>query len=764
MNSPEAGPQPVPAEPPPERPPRTLLRVPILDLAILFAIASSYVALLTYLGILRFDDFFTTNWDLGINQQMLWTAGHGRLLYETGDAEFFNVRSFLEVHSTFIAFLVVPLYALAPVPSTLFVLQGSVFVGSAFPLYLIARRAVRSRLLAFVVIGLYLLNFGVLAGLLYDFHWEAFVPLEFLTFFYLILTRRFWWSLLPLVAGICTLEVFPFLAGGVAVFVLYEEWEKAGFRWRPLFRSRDGRLAISLLAGMGVVYILLRLIQYVAIPYLVGSSGVASAVGQGIGSPFSFGASAFTLQHSADYWLLFIVSLAFLPVLAPKHLILTIPWFVFSVFLTPSFSSYFGNQYSLLAVATLSVAAVYGAGRIERYSPGSWLTGVGVGILLLAGAAGVVAADTASTHLLSVRLSVGLVALLIVPAIALGALLYLDERRVPAPYPGPFRRLMNRRVGRRAQRSVVVVALACFVGVNLLLSPLNVTNFQATPFPGYWFQYDQNPASSEMPWLTSFIPTDSVVLASDYLFPFVANNPNAWALPWYSFGPGEPPLYFPFSGSNLPPYVLIDTSDWGNLPASIGDQLFNVTTYGLVAYVYSTTFPGTLYLFELGFHGPTQARYLEKPSMDQYYSPASLATGSSGVYAANPFSRFGTVIDSTPATNPSYAQTCVWFGPYETILPGTYTLTASLQASLFPGGRAEIPILTMDAGPEYLPQLFNVTLFSSDFLPYGWTELTWQLTVHEPYPLMEFRGYLTYINGSPNGYLTLNYLELSAPS
>jgi uncharacterized membrane protein len=739
---------------------RTILRFPASDLMILLAIGAVYVGVMSYLGLLRFEDFYTANWDLGINQQLLWTGAHGHLLYESGDAEFYNTQSFLQVHSTFVAFAVVPIYALAPVPYTLFVLQSSVFVASLFPLFLLARRAIASRALIYSVIILYLASFAVLSGLLYDFHWEAFLPLEFLSFYYLVITRRYGWSLVPLIAGVCTLEVFPFLVGGVAVLLLVEDFQGSGYHLRAAARLFRVRFSIVLLVAMGLTYVALREIQYVLIPRLIGISGSASMASHAVGAPFSFAASSSTLGHSAIYWLLLLATLAFLPLLAPKYLILVLPWFVVSVFLTPLFSAGFGDQYALVATALLSVSAIHGMARLERIQFRGPFGLLRLGALVVSAAIMLSIASVYSTELLSTRAGILPLELLTLPPLAILALFCLPDRdRSPATVPtqpksGPW-------TLKHARTSGVAAALVCFVAFNFLMSPLNTTNFEATPFPGYQFEFNQNPASSDMSWLTGFIPVNGVVLASDFLFPYVANDANAWAVPWYPFAPGQPPVYFPFNATVLPAFVLLDNHEWSNLPQSIESQVLNTSIYGLVGYIYVTQYPGTIYLFERGYTGSPMARFVSTPASVVYFAPTDLSLGASGLELPAVESRFGTVISSTPVSDPTYVRSCIWFGPYTTLLPGTYNVTVNLTGELLPGGNPLLPIITMNGGPWFLPSLYNFTFYRSQFSTTGWTDLTWTLRLPLPYPLMEFRGYLTYRDGSPNGEVDLNYIEVS---
>lgn len=745
---------------------RTLFGVPTEDLIALALIVAGFTIALTYLGQLRFENFFTSNWDLGINQQMLWTTSHGRLLYETGDAEFYGLDSILLIHSTYLAFVFVPLYASAPTPETLFALQAAAFVASVIPFYLLARSVIRSRILIFITIGLYLTCFGVLSALFFDFHWEAFIPLEFLSFYYLVQRRRYAWSALAATFGIVTLEVFPFLVGAVALLKLFERYrEIPPARWR-LLRDRQARLQFWILGAMAGAYLALRLIQYLVLPLVVAAPGRSAQVSTGITNPlFQLGFTSSTLNASVIYWVLLLAALGFLPLLSARHLILALPWFFDSVFLNPAFSSAFGDQYALVALTGLLVAFLYGVGRLERsvsHRRHGWALPAIVG---LSGIAFVGLAGESSRMLLAGTVPFGLLILICLPVAVLVVWEILPILRrsrssgtgiaVPPSTPG-------RSQGR--QVAWVGTLLAIFVAFNFVMSPLNPVNFEATPFPGYAFHAQPNPLAGQMSFLTKYIPPNAVVLASDDLFPYVANNPNAWAVPWFPVVPGSPPLHFPFSSSNLPRYVLVDVAGWDFLPTSMIPPLWNSSVYGLVAYIVYESAPGTVYLFELGYQGPPAMRSVGAIPQTYFFSGTNLAVGPSGHLAGSATGRFGVVIESqnvSPATGP---ETNMWYGPYRTFLAGSYSLDLNLSGGLNPGGSASRPILHLEVGPNYLSSVYERQVYLSDLHGSGWTDIRMSFSLAAPYPLVELRGYLDYARGISNGHVTLNYLELTRSS
>jgi uncharacterized membrane protein len=741
------------------------LSVPRRHLLILVGLIAAYTSVFTYLGQLRFENFYTTTWDLGINQQMLWTTAHGSLLYETPDRIFYGTKSFLEVHSTYIALLVVPLYSAFPDPATLFALQSAALASSVFPLYLLSRRVFPDPSRLFPLLALFLVNFGVITGLLYDFHWEAFIPAEFLWLYVLVRRKSYWLSVVPMVAGFLTLEVFPFLVGGVAILILLEKVQEIGRRPRALFRDRDVRVQLVFLLIALVAYLSFRSLEYLVIPPLVGSQGFSGHLAGAVSNPFTFSATTATILPSTLYWVLLLASLGFVPLFCPKSLLLSLPWFVDSFFLHPGFSPYFGNQYSLIAMATLSVALVEGWAALSQAATDLRRS---MGMLsVLAAVAGIadVLAFADSRGLLSGSIGPIVWMTLVFPPLC--ALCFFvayarSGKRESANSSVALHRKPCRI--RRLKTPLWLGIVAMLIAFNVAMTPINPTNFEATPYPGYWLEFSSNPISALMGWIDGYIPQNAVILAANNLFPFVADNPNAWSAPAYAYSSSNAPPFMPFNGSDLPKYVLTDSSDWQTFPTGVQAVLLNQSTYGLVAYVFAQIWPGTIYLFERNYEGVAAARYATPPLPAYFMTSSNLAFGPSGEIVRTDQSRFGSVIESRPSAVVSNNLSNIWYGPYLTFPIGDYCLVFNLTGeSKYSGIRPDAPILLLDAVP-YLaggPILLSVNVTASQLIGTGWENYQYDISLTEPFPLVEFRGYLYYSDGQPNGEVTLNYIELT---
>ena len=741
------------------------------DHLLLLVTAAVYVAIVSFLCQLRYENFLTFDWDLGLNQQMLWTTAHGQLLYESADWELYGVHSFLQLHSTYIAIPFSLVYNAAPFASTLFVIQSAAFATSIFPLYLLARRVLASRALTFSFIGIYLFGFTVISALFYDFHWESFIPVEFLSFFYLVERRRFAWSVVPALVGMLTLEVFPFLIVGVVLYGLADRIDKLGFAGNTLVRDRDTRMLASLLLFAAVGYALLRLVEYWIIPQAVGQPLVPLAGSQNPFALFEITASLATLPQSTIYWLLLLAGFGMLPLLAPRLLLLSVPWAFASVFVTPMFSDNFGDQYTLIAIAPLAVAALNGLAWLEGRTT-TTRKGLPTSALLVAASlllVGLAALEAGSRELLSGVIAPAAWVVLLLPLFGLLLILpWRVERTQPAPKGwGSVLLPPITKPVRRALRRLPFALLLSAALLSVVMSPLNPTNFGATQYPGYFgFQWNENPVAGEMNWILGEMPKNATVLASDNLFPYLANDPNAYPVPWYPVTPGNPPV-FPFSANATPDFVLVDSSQAIFLPSDFQSVLWNSSVYGLVAYIFYQEYPGSLFLFEHGFRGAFSVRNLSPLPNTYFFTGANLSIGPSGQVIQDSNAKFGVAVESVPAANPAGNGQCIWYGPYVTFPPGQYTVTLNLSGNASQAlGTTNPQLLLADASGLGSPgYYFLQPIFAAQLSNSSWREFHFNVSIDKPYPNEEIRGYLVYPTYSagarPNGQILLNYVEVT---
>ncbi len=593
-----------------------------------------YLAVAFALSWLRAIEFQTTTWDQGLYQQALWTTAHGRPLYETADVETGGYGSLLEVHSVFLLYLVAPLYGALPYEATLLGLQAVVVAAAAIPLFYLARDVTGSARLGLLAGVAYLCWTPTLSSNLYDFHPEAFLPLEIFSLvlcwnrgryaagFAVALVAFLTFEFAPLVAFCVGLAALLPRAGSLgAIRDAFAGGARRGFT--ALVRSwRDVRVRASavLMAASGAAYGILLWVRVSLLPALVPHAAPTSGVsGYVIGAtPAALGLSlpnfGFGFEPKVAYWLLILGLLAFVPLLAPRALVLSMPWLVFTFFSANLNYVTLGFQYGFIAGSTVLVAFVFGLPRARR----------------------------------------------IVDA--------LRERREAAPSRPP--RARSRPEGWAAVLAAITVLLA----VNVALTPVNPAMSNAGLGSAYRLSLTPPPGSGDVDALAALVPASATVVASDDLFPLVANDPNAYSFLWDP----DPQLYLPFSFSDPPAYVLVAEDRTDAVLGWLSSALYDPSVYGVRAVVWSSSI-GTVLLFEAGYHGSAEVLG-PSPSGGGTYFGGSLAAGPVGVVARDAGSADASVVENDPG-----AIGTVWYGPGLGLPAGNYTITVSVRVEGIPG-------------------------------------------------------------------------------
>ncbi len=535
-----------------------LLRWLLVAVVVFFAVSFA-------LSWLRAYEFQTTTWDQGLYQQAIWSTAHGRPFYETADVETGGYGSLLQVHSVFLFYLLVPIYAALPDPATLFAVQSSVVALAAVPLYFLARDVSHSPRLGLVAGLAYLAWTPLMSSILYDFHPEAFLPVELFALAALWERGRYRWGFAVAALSFTTFELAPVLVFFVGVYGLIAPAVVAGSRSISDHPSGRGRFLVErlrrwignprvrtsfglLLASVAAYAVLL----YLRVEYLTSILGTyplpQAASGYVIGAtPSALGLSLSYLSIGGEaklaYWFVAVALLAFVPFFAPRTLVLTVPWFAFTL-LSPDLNyTVLGFQYGFIAASSLLVAFAYGLPRVRE----------------LAG--------------------------------RLGA-----RVRPGAARKGLLRVLLP---GARGRRVVLVMAFAGLLALNLALTPLDPILQNHGMGSAYRLSYTPSPDDVDVERLAAIIPANASLVASDNLFPLVANDLNAYSLFWTA----NPKLALPFNASHLPPFVFLSGERAYAVPPWLSLAVANGSVYGARGFV-RTSDAGPVQLYEVGYVGP----------------------------------------------------------------------------------------------------------------------------------------------------------------
>jgi uncharacterized membrane protein len=158
----------------------------------------------------------THGFDLGLEENLLWHCVHGGLpLFRS--TPFDATASHFGNHATWFSYVLAPIYALAPRPETLLVIQAVLMGAAAIPLYLYASRHL-PRWTAALVACAYLVYPPLHGANLYDFHYLPLgVVFLWLTLYAVEENRR----LLAVVCVVLSLSVREDVAGCLGVLGLF---------------------------------------------------------------------------------------------------------------------------------------------------------------------------------------------------------------------------------------------------------------------------------------------------------------------------------------------------------------------------------------------------------------------------------------------------------------------------------------------------------------------------------------------------------------
>lgn len=139
-------------------------------LILLFIFMLATFALLTWLSLARYYAFTSRAFDLGAMSQAIWSVTQGKPLIFTVEG---ITLSRLARHVELFYFLLAPIYAIWPAPSTLLVLQAGLVVAGAWPLYKIAYRRLNHAWSAVFIAAIYLLYPVLQTAVLFEFHGDT---------------------------------------------------------------------------------------------------------------------------------------------------------------------------------------------------------------------------------------------------------------------------------------------------------------------------------------------------------------------------------------------------------------------------------------------------------------------------------------------------------------------------------------------------------------------------------------------------------------
>ena len=313
-----------------------------------------YTAIIGFVTVLRHYLLFSCAWDLGIFNQAFWSTINGRFFFYT--VEPWIGESFFAVHFSPILIFVVPFYAIYPHPETLLVLQSFVIALGVVPLYFLAKDKLSQRS-ALLLSASYLINPLILVGNLYDFHFEAFIPVTLFSTIYFLEKRNL---KLYTLSVLLSLMVHEYMAIFTILLMVYEMATR--------MRSKEALRKIAVYVILTVALSTLWLFSASAIRSSLRrpeteSMTIISPILNDAGNPVALLRNlGYDLPQKLLYVIMLLAPLLFTPLLS-SYISLSLPWLLFTFLLNYRPYYMLGYQYSLLIVPFVYVASIHGIRR-----------------------------------------------------------------------------------------------------------------------------------------------------------------------------------------------------------------------------------------------------------------------------------------------------------------------------------------------------------------------------------------------------------------
>ena len=338
---------------------------------LLWVLIAAYIAFFGLLTVQKHNAFQTTAFDLGNVDQAVWNTRHGRPFHMT------NIEGLTNRLGTHVEPILLPislLYFLWSDPGLLLLLQTVIIALGAWPVYLIAQRALSNlesptahfrSFLPLLFSAVYLLFPALQSANSFDFHAVSLAPTFFLFAFYCLETERWGWYALFTVLTMSCKEDMPLLVVMLGLYAL-------------LVRRRW-------LAGLGTMAVALAWF-FVAVGWVMphfdtrGVSPLANRYAYLGDSPLEMAVTLVTrpgliLQHlftaeNLAYVLNLLAPAAFLSLLAPQVLVLALPPLLVNLLSTDGFMRQLeGFHYGAPLVPVVVISAAYGAAWLIRRLP-----------------------------------------------------------------------------------------------------------------------------------------------------------------------------------------------------------------------------------------------------------------------------------------------------------------------------------------------------------------------------------------------------------
>jgi uncharacterized membrane protein len=347
----------------------------------LLAGALTFLAFAAYasISVYRHEHYASNAFDLAVQDQTVWGYSQGEFIYNT----VLGIPNLLGDHFHPILMTLAPFMLVWNSAEVLLVAQAVLLAAAGIPIYLWGEREL-GPLAGVAFLAAYLVFWGVLAGVVYDFHHAAFAVPALSTALYATMTRRNWLLVPAVIWAMLTREdiALTLIALGFYILVVQRRWILGALLMvvNAVWLGALLNFVIPALGG-GVAY---RHWTYDAL-----GSGPVSAASNVIRHPIDSLRLLFTPPTKTRVWIGSFGAFALLPLASPL-LLVALPSFLERFWSSsPNFWS-FHFQYSMVPAPILAFAAMDTCVRVVRLVRGRWVAIARVALPLVALAASLV--------------------------------------------------------------------------------------------------------------------------------------------------------------------------------------------------------------------------------------------------------------------------------------------------------------------------------------------------------------------------------------
>lgn len=305
----------------------------------------AYIWLFSYWTTRHYDGFGTTAFDFAIFDQGVWLLSRFKEPFVTVTG-----RHLFGDHTSFILLPFVPIYWILPTGKVLLVAQAAALGSAAVPAFLLAREKLRNEMLAAVLAVVYLLHPAVGHINLEQFHPDVFeVPLALLALWFMV-RHRWIGYFVCVVALLLVKEDVALLTFPLGIYVALRHDRRVGLVTCQL----------SLAAMALALWWILPMYNGVGSlnAWRVPFGGLAGLVLTAFGHPGRL--LNYLLDDSRPWYLWQMLSpLAFLPLLAPRVLLIGLPALAANVLSTFSYQYDIRYHYGTLVLPVLVASTIF---------------------------------------------------------------------------------------------------------------------------------------------------------------------------------------------------------------------------------------------------------------------------------------------------------------------------------------------------------------------------------------------------------------------